>query len=585
MMVIRQKIWALGLIFLLGCFWGLGLPEADAVRNESAPVQNLEFINVDLRQVFRSLAATGRFNVILDRTVKGNVSIAFKSGITAQEAVVVIARNYGYKYQWMLDSKAVFIGNPKNFSGSQGDKALADIPLKYIDAALAASSVEIVIPKERIKPDSGGRQLIVFGSALELENIREIIAKIDRFQAKIDVEVKVAEVNDDFWRKFGMDSKVVRSHIGIYPISEVQKKELSVQNLMQALARRELTLFDNQEGKLFIGDAVKIRKPIEKNANPSGSGSPAPEIVDMGTTMNITSWVGEGNKITLQIKETTLTGTISPASVPKVESVGLPGIIRREVTSIISIEAGQTFILTGIISRDEFDRLKKQTGAGEPSYFPVLNELFTVGNSWPASLKTNSQVIAMITPKFLAGDGGTEFPQNNGQSSGDSLSGTSHDSGGSSSDTKTGIQNSDGKGNPANAGDSITVFQDSDSPSPKPDSTSSSITMVEYWVKKSDTLTGISAKFNVESQAIITANRWESQSVIIMVDAKILIPVPDDRIYEIKPKETLWRIAKRYGVAMELLQDLNDIVDIEKVKAGQKIVLPMPVSQIKDSRF
>jgi LysM repeat protein/Flp pilus assembly secretin CpaC len=580
MMVISKKIYILRLMVILAVLWGMFVLGGAAVRSENVPVQNLEFINVELRQVFRSLAATGRFNVILDQNVKGNVSIAFKSGITAQEAVLVIAKNYGYQYQWLPDSKTIFIGNLKSLSGGSPEKTLVEMPLKYIDAAVAASSLEIVIPKDRIKLDTSGRKLVIFGNSLELENTKEIITKIDRVQARVNVEITVMEVNDDFWKFLGMDKKVVRSHIGIYPVSENQAHGLSSQNLMQSLARRDLTLFDNQEGKLFLGDTIKIQKPLDKNKPQTGSNSTAVEPVDMGTTMKVTFWTGEGNILTIQIGETTLTGAETLSSPAKNESNLPPSVSLREVTSIISLEAGQTFIVTGIINREEFIRLKKLSGLQEKHNFPVLSELFTTENSWPVPQKNNAQVIAVIRPKFVADDGQPVdgvSQSNNGQNPGNDSD---------TSDFEP--QNPDQNGKPGHDGNKLSTVQDTADISAKPDYSNllnDSVVMVEYLVKSSDTLTGISAKFKIELKSITAANHWDNQHGIIKAGDRIWLPVPKDRMYEIKTKETLWRIAKRYGVTMELLQDLNDITDITKVKAGQKIVLPVAVSQIKNSQF
>ncbi len=581
MMVIRKRILALGLIVLLGGLLGA----VTAAGNENLPVRNLEFINVDLRQVFRSLAATGQFNVILGQTVKGNVSIAFKSGITAREAVVVIAKNYGHQCQWSPDSKGVCVGDIKSLTGGLTEKTLVEIPLKYIDATAAASSLEIIIPKERIKPDSSGRKLIVFGNSLELQNINELIAKIDRSQAEVNVEVKIAEVTDDFWRKLGMDRKVVRSHIGIYPISAFQEKELSDLDIIRSLGRRNLALFDNQEGKLFLGD--RFQKIIEKNNSQTGPGLPAKEFIDLGTMMRITSWVGEGNKITLQVKETTWAAKLSPTAAPNNKAVFLPDFASRDVTSTISMEAGQTFILTGMIGRDEFELLKTFPGANVQRNCPVLNELFATENSQAAFQKNNTQVIAMITPNFLGNNSSQDILQNSGQQTSVAPNvNPDQTSDGNFGDSKNEVAGVNG--NPANDADKTEVVWDPVNTSSKPvqqNDVNDPVVIVEYLVKKNDTLTAISAKFSIESQAIITANQWDNQNVIIKADSWVLIPVPKDRVYLIKPKETLWRIAKRYGTTVELLKDLNNIMDIEKVKAGQKIVLPVANSQIKEPQF
>lgn len=605
MIIFRKKILFFGLIILLGSSLGTAIWGAVTVQNENLPVRNLEFINVDLRQVFRSLGAAGRFNVILDRTVKGNVSIAFKSGITAQEAAALIAKNYGFQYQWLSNSKtdlkAVFIGNLKSLAGNSGDKTLTEIPLKYIDAAAATASLAIVIPKERIKPDSNGRKLVVFGNSLELENMNEIIAKIDRTLSSVNVQVKIAEATDDFWKKLGMDRKVIRAHIGIYPVTASQEQFLSDQTIVQSLTRRNLTLFDNQEGKLLFGD--KLQKSSDKN-----SGSTAVETVDAGTALKITSWVGEGNQITLQIQETTLTAAPTPTAASKNRADLMSNFVSREVTSIIRMEAGQTFILTGIIGRDEFNRLKKFPGLHESCNYPVLNELFAAENTGPVTLKSDTQVIALITPKFLE-DTSRKHPLQDNRMPVDAASNTnpdqtancdSKDISGNSANNDMNSEVTDPSKTemePNTADDSAKPDNHNESSNPEnpdngndtlktnPLSDNDSVIQVEYLVKKNDTITSICAKFNIEKQALITANQWDNQNTIIKLNSRIWIPVPNNRIYEIKPRETLWRIAKRYGITVELLKELNNITDITSVKTGQRIILPVAVSRVKDTRF
>ena len=65
----------------------------------------------------------------------------------------------------------------------------------------------------------------------------------------------------------------------------------------------------------------------------------------------------------------------------------------------------------------------------------------------------------------------------------------------------------------------------------------------------------------------------------------MLVPVPHDHFYILQSKETIWRVAKRYGVTVELLKELNSITDIAKVKIGQKIILPLSTQAIKNPQF
>ena len=563
MRVIGKKGLVIWLMMLFGClFLPVGV-ECGYTGSGNRPLQNLEFINVDLRYVFRSLAATGGFNVILDQTVQGTVSTTLKAGITAREAVAIIAGDYGYEYRWLPASKtvfkavfkAVFIGDINHLNEDTGDRTPADIQLKFIDAAAAAGSLESVIPKERIKPDSNGHKITVFGNSLEIENAKEIIVGIDREKSKINMEVKVVEVSDAFWKSLGMDSTVVHRHMGIYPLTTGQLQLLNNQMEVHFLSRQNITLFDNQEGKIFFGDK------FEKNYDQIGNGSAPNEYVNIGTTLNIIPWLGEGTKTTLQVREFTQSiaqtqfSAQAQFSTPSqstpiqpgleltktVSSNTMPRFCSREATSIISTEAGATFILTGMLGRDEFNQMKKI-----PAKYPVLSELFTTENAFRASPQPNTQVITLITPSFgrnVSLITKQDVLPNNTRIT--SLSPKSH-----SGSYEDGL-----------------------------------MTLVEYIIKKSDTIASISRKFRVNRQEIVTANHWLPRKVTIKPNSRIRIPVPRERIYRMKPKETLWRIAKRYGITVELLKDLNNITNIRKIKAGQKIVLPVSTRTIRHPQF
>jgi type II secretory pathway component GspD/PulD (secretin) len=534
----RKRIIIIVLTAFLGSSVWLISPGSSYGSNPDLQLKNLEFINVALRQVFRSLAALGSFNIVLDQTVKGNVSIAFKAGITAKEAVAVIANNYGYGYQWIPNSEAVFIGNLKAFPSGFGDKKPADIQLKFADASAAAGSLEIVIPKELIKPDSNGHKVTVFGNPLELQNITEIITRVDHRAFSVDVEIKVAEVADEFWNDTGINIAVIRSHLGIYSLAQPQAKVLGTganSNIIHYLARQNISLFDNQEVKLFLGD--KFPEIIKKRTDPAEVNSAVKDYLNIGTTVKITSWAGEGNRITLQVQE--LTEIIT--NQPQAESNFIPVAGSREVTSSITVTDGQTFILTGVIGRDEYNRIKSV-----PGKYPVLQELFATDNAFQASQKAHTLVIMLITPRF--------------------------------------IENSTNP-NPPNDEQKTEVIIDLPGTTPKPNQQTTqagSTTIVEYPVKKNDTIRGVAAKFGIELQAIITANKLIDNNLKLKI---LLIPVPNERIYTVKPKETLWRIAKRYGTTIELLKEINNITDIRKVKAGQKIVLPVSTKNIKNPQF
>ena len=484
-----NRIFTIVLVAIWSCYLlvNSGLIYADTLN---PPAKNLEFINVDLRQVFRSLAANGGFTVILDQTVTGNGSIAFNTGITAKEAVAVIANNYGFSYQWLPGSETIFIGNIKAFPNGFGEKTANDVQLKFIDAATVANSLEIVVPKDRIKPDSNGKKVTVFGNPLELLNVNEIVARIDREITVVNVEMKIAEVSDDFWSDTGINPAVIRTHIGVYPLAELKAKQFnSISNsshpTIHFLARQSSSLYDNQAGKYSFGD--KISTSPEKDKNQTETQGTQLKNVFIGSTVQIVSWIGAGNLITLQVKELTETMNPSPG-----DSKAISEITQREVTSIITLEAGQSFLLTGLIGREEFNRIQTV-----PGQYPHLNELFSSGGPVKFDTKAGFMTVMMITPKFTDNSNESTLQNTNNKYDSINSNGTQIDGVNVNSiETKTQV-----------------VIAPPLSPTPIAVPTkvtkSSSVTVIDYTVKKGDTVKGIASKFGIDPILLIRSQSLE----------------------------------------------------------------------------
>lgn len=61
----------------------------------------------------------------------------------------------------------------------------------------------------------------------------------------------------------------------------------------------------------------------------------------------------------------------------------------------------------------------------------------------------------------------------------------------------------------------------------------------------------------------------------------LIIPIPKTHLYQLKMNETLWRIAIRYGTTVKLLQEINNLQDLSKLKPGQIIILPVSADQVQ----
>src|SRR5690606_37156363 len=99
-------------------------------------------------------------------------------------------------------------------------------------------------------------------------------------------------------------------------------------------------------------------------------------------------------------------------------------------------------------------------------------------------------------------------------------------------------------------------------------------------VKKGDSLWELSQKYGVPLQSIIAANGLANQNVLVVGQA-IIIPTPAEGIsHRVVVGESLWKIAQRYGITLQQLQQANHLVNPALIFPGQVIVIPQAVKPV-----
>jgi murein DD-endopeptidase MepM/ murein hydrolase activator NlpD len=97
--------------------------------------------------------------------------------------------------------------------------------------------------------------------------------------------------------------------------------------------------------------------------------------------------------------------------------------------------------------------------------------------------------------------------------------------------------------------------------------------VVQYKVKKNETLSEIASKFHVSVESI--AGSSSIQPDVLLVAGQILnIPNKQGLVYKLKKGDTLARVADFYKVKMEDIYSENSLEDFDLLKSGQKVFLP-----------
>lgn len=103
---------------------------------------------------------------------------------------------------------------------------------------------------------------------------------------------------------------------------------------------------------------------------------------------------------------------------------------------------------------------------------------------------------------------------------------------------------------------------------------------IYYKVRKGDTVWDISRHYKVSMQSILQANRIRNPRRDVRTGLKLFIPgvspinSKDGVWYKIRRGDTVWGIAKRYGVSRRDVLNVNRLSTSGIIFAGQKLFLP-----------
>lgn len=509
---------------LLGCCLAATGGRITVDAGEPVLPAESSYVDVELREILRDLAETGRFRVLFAHRFQKRATMIIASGVPVKKITADIAANHGLTLKWVNSTTAV-IGDANSLAKmNTSDIKLHILPLQTVSPVTMAEVLEAVLPSHKIRYDFKGNNIAVMASSLELENIRELVERWDRENPVITVEVEVVEVNLDFLRELGIKNPA-SPQMKVYPLPEKLTAMVAGSTEKNSLARHEVRSLNNREGNLFFGDRIP---GISEEQTATTTGYQI-DYIDVGTTVDyrLKFFPHQKDELLLEL-------------LAKVEMVTGPSLDpgQRELKATVGLVPDQTVMLTGVLKRTEYLQMKT------PSYeFPFLSSLFAAANGDVPP--DEAATVILLTPSF-----------------------------------------SDARARAPKPMQPPVVSLQPDSPKQEPagkTNITGNTTDISYIIKKRDTLYGISRKFGVSAQRIITANRLQNPGMI-KTGTTLVIPVPNEFIYTVKTEETLWRLAKRYGTTIAVLKDLNSLSET-RIEVGQKLVLPVAAANIVNPQF
>jgi len=96
----------------------------------------------------------------------------------------------------------------------------------------------------------------------------------------------------------------------------------------------------------------------------------------------------------------------------------------------------------------------------------------------------------------------------------------------------------------------------------------------QYVVQPGDTFYRIAQRHHISVEALAAANPQVENPNIIWPGMVLYIPARPAQQYIVQPGDTLWEIARTFGITVAALQQANPGVDPYRLRIGQRLVIP-----------
>ncbi len=433
--------WSLTLLFLI--ITGPATAQNSDIQAALHPEKllTMDFVEADLQDVLRLLSKQNGFNLIINESVSGKVTVNFTK-VTLKGALDAILVANGYDY---LIQDNILIIKPID-SSMQGEVVTRVFELDYVTAADIMNPLEDVLTdKGRIQMFSrssrltgtsvqaGGEEnadiLVITDEPANFEKIEKLINELDIPAPQVMISVKFIETSLSENENMGIDwtakaqvmggpslideSGVATSvagagggatggglglgtfrnlNLAILNISEFQLllEMLEATGKSRLLSDPRVATLDNQRATINVETEVTVILPTVSAGAAGAVATETAEKITIAISLVVMPHVHKNGNITLAVEPTVeaITGYSGP-------NLDQPIISRRLAATQVRVDNGETIAIGGLIKEDVRQTEKRVPFFGS---IPVLGKLLFTSI---VNENQKSDLLIFITPHIL----------------------------------------------------------------------------------------------------------------------------------------------------------------------------------------
>jgi type IV pilus assembly protein PilQ len=431
-------------------FWLLPSPALAKKSNgkpEFVPF-SMEFRDAELKDVLRAVGQAAGMNLIVGDTVTGKVTLSLKD-VDIWGALDAILRTKGLSY--VRDGNILRVISVAE--ARDEDMETRVFPLGYANGKDALAVVEkIKSEKAKVSADARMNALVVKDLAYNIDRMERLLKNLDVRVPQVLIEARIVEVASNYTQELGIQwggkytgsssrgLSVTGGATGVnttstgtsipaigsttfYPLSgdigmsgnayvvnlpaavgqgsggvlgvtfgtlagrwvlDLQLSAMQSTGNGKILSAPKVLTMNNKEAKISSGVDIPVRVTTATTTAVMADVKTISATLSLSTTPTIT----QDNRVTLALKVEKAEPDFSQ------EVDGIPTITRRSANAELVVDNGETVVLGGILTRNEF-----QAEAGVPflSKIPILGWLFKK----TAKQERQGELLIFITPTIV----------------------------------------------------------------------------------------------------------------------------------------------------------------------------------------
>ncbi len=401
-------------------------------RGEGDEGLSLNLRNEDLRQVLEFLSAEGKLNILATESVQGTVT-ATLNNVDVKTALESILRTAGYKFR--QEGNFVYVGEAVDFekmdqlSDQIGTRIyrtnyVTAAELQQLVAPMITPTVGVITVSTKSKVDipadsvttggddfAGNEVLLVRDYERVLQQVDEVVMRIDRQPSQVSIEAVILSVALDDTASVGIDFEVLRNRanirlIGNSPIASLAAIDTSGGGLnigfldggMSAFIKAlesfgdtdvivspHLLCLNKQRAEILIGD----QKGYLSTTQTETATTQTVEFLDIGTQLRVRPFISDDGMIRLEVHPELSTGDVRLLG-----DFALPEKSTTQVTTNIMCRDGRTVVIGGLIREDIAETVTRVAGLGS---IPVVGALFRS----KTHTVIRNEIIVLLTPRII----------------------------------------------------------------------------------------------------------------------------------------------------------------------------------------